>query len=145
MVAGELDGSRVAEAAVLGALPEADCCAVGFQAVAQPLAGSVAQAAADARLADAPAARVLSAEFPAHDYSAATLVAPEDDCSRDACPDTAEAAALGPGLADLQMVDVEPAGPDDHYRQERCEFPEEQDGCQEHRAEEHCHSDDHRG
>ena len=129
---------------MLGALPEADCCAAGFQAVAQPLAGSVAQAVADACLADARAARVLSVEFPAHDYSRARPAALEADCSRDACPDIAEAAALGPGLADLQMVDVEPA-PDDRCHQERCESPEEPADCQERRVEEHCHSDDHRG
>ena len=149
--------SHVAEAAVLGALPEADCYAAGFQAAAQPLAGSVAAEVAAGSLADALAAAVSFAEFPADaqaaaasfaelpedDYSRAGLgVVLADDCSRDACPDTAGVAARGPNQTDCPTADAEPADPDDRCPPEHCVFPEEPDDYQERLSEEHYRSDD---
>jgi hypothetical protein len=138
-----------------GAIAEADCCAAGFQA-AQLEADSAAELPG-ARLADEQAAPAWSAESPADEkvaavssggfpedgYSQAVLVAVlAADCSPAVCLGTAEAADP---VADWQTADAEPTVPDDHCRQERCEFPEEQDGCQERQAEECCHSVDHRG
>jgi hypothetical protein len=127
---------------VLGALPEADCCVAGFQAATQHPADSVAAGVAAGCLADALAAPVSSAESPAHDCSAAAA-APEDDCSRGACPDTVAAAAQGLGRDDWQMAGAGPAAQCDRCLQEHYEYLEEQADCQEHRAEEHYHSDGH--
>jgi hypothetical protein len=141
-----------------GAIVGADCCAAGFQAA--QLGADSASELPGACLADEQAAPAWSAEFPADEkvaavssggfpddgYSRAALGAVlADGCSPAVCLGTAEAAAQGPGLGDWQMVDVEPAAPDDRCPQEHCEFPAERAGYQECRAEEHCHSDDHRG
>ena len=137
VVAGEPDGCRAAEADRLGGLPGADCCAAGSQAAAQPRVGSAVEAVAAACLADGLAARVWSVESQAGDYfPAVPAEALVDDCSPAACPDTAGAAARGPGPDDSQMADAEP-GQDDRCPKANCESPEEQADCQERQAEEH--------
>lgn len=138
-------GSRVAEAAVQGALPEADCCAAAdFQAAQLEVDCPVATGAEYP--ADGLAARALSAEFQADDYfpgavvvdcfQAVPVVVLVDDCSRDGCPGIAGVAAPASGQNDYQTADAAPA-PDDRCPQERCGFLEEPDGYPERRAEEH--------
>src|SRR6185312_4579792 len=124
--------------------------------VARPVA--IAEEVVAGSLAGALAVQASSAEFPADDYFLAlpaelpedgyfrdALAAPADDCSPVASQGTDEAAAR----AQRQMADGEhcdcwvkercdfPARLDDHCPRERCEFPEEQGGYQELRAEEH--------
>lgn len=152
------DGLHAAAEAALGALPEADCCAVGFQAAAQPQADSVAVAAAGSP-EDEPAAQVSSPESPPGEravavsseelpedgYSRAALaVVPVDDCSRDAYPGIAGVAARGSNQDDCPAEG--PPGSGDHCHSEHCGFaehcgfPEEPGDYQEHPVAERCHS-----
>jgi hypothetical protein len=150
VAAEERDGSHVAVVAVQGAPPGADCCASADSQAVQ-LEGDYPVATADPAEypGDALAALVLSAEFRADDYSpaevvvdcsqASPVVALAGDCSRDGCPGIAGVAAPASDQNDCQMGDAGPAA------QEHCAFPEGQAGYQEHRAEEHYHSDVQRG